>query len=122
MAQIFTIHHPVVKTIPADNYNEAVKNFIKLHREKNIENMIISDNLNNYRKALINFYLENGRRKARISFNPYNPVIGLLNPEQNNKPLPLQFYPTITPRGIKPSIEINAHGFGPSNLIVPMLY
>lgn len=69
---MFYVHYPIAMTIDADTFNKAAKKFVKMNRNFNIGQLIMSDQMNNYKKALIRNYVVNGMPKARISFSSYN--------------------------------------------------
>jgi hypothetical protein len=69
----FRIIHPVAMPIDGSNFSEAVKNYIKLNRFMNIEQIILSDQYN-HMKANVRYYNDNNRRKASIQLMPINPA------------------------------------------------
>lgn len=89
---IYYIHYPMAMTIDADSFNAAAKRFVKMNRAYNIGQLIMSDQMNKYKKAVIRNYVVNGIPKARISTRSYrqlpsnNPIVAI---QPNNFPIPL---------------------------------
>lgn len=89
---MFYVHYPIAMTIDADTFNKAAKKFVKMNRNFNIGQLIMSDQMNNYKKALIRNYVVNGMPKARISFSSYSPMPTNTPPlavQTNNLAVPL---------------------------------
>ena len=63
---LYQVVHPFQYSISADTVNEAIKNFVKIHRNLNIANIIITDQKNNY-EAKFNYFMEDGRNKVGIN-------------------------------------------------------
>ena len=105
----YFIHYPIAMTIDADNFNNAAKSFVKQNRNFNINQLIMSDQFNRYKKAMIRNYVINGRPKAQIKFHSYQPMTQY-NPittvKSNNLPFPL----------VVPGLTMNTVGFGASNV------
>lgn len=116
----FQFQYPIMKTIDAEDYEKAVIKYIKLHREHNIERFGFIDHMNNYRNAFVKYMNEYGKNKIRVSFQPYNNMIGYYN-YGNNNTTAVNAYPTMTPNGIVPSVNINARGLGPNSMLIPMM-
>jgi hypothetical protein len=68
---IYKVISPIVATIDGDSLKEAVKNFIKINHNLNINNMIIKDQSTNY-EAKIKYYQQDGRNKVGINMFPIN--------------------------------------------------
>jgi hypothetical protein len=63
----FRVLYPASVSIDAGDFKEAFKNAVKLNTFLNVEQMIIADQFNNYRRADIGYTdIGNGRRKASI--------------------------------------------------------
>lgn len=107
---LYYVHYPVAMTISAENFSKAAKRFVKENRHFNINQLIMSDQFNRYRKALIRNYVVNGINKAQIKFKSYKPVMTQYNPittvTTNNYPIPL----------LAPGVTMNTVGFGPANV------
>ena len=71
MAFQFQVIAPFAMPINASTYTEAVKNFIKLHRDASINQLIVEDQLNNNRMlANIKYYTSNNKNKFSASLVP----------------------------------------------------
>ena len=68
---IYNIVSPFSLSINADSYKEAVKNFIKINYNLNINRLIIK-NKNEYMKAKIDYYNKLGHKKFGVKLMPYN--------------------------------------------------
>ena len=42
---MFNVVYPFHYTVTADTYNEAIKNFVKIHRDMNINHIVIKDQI-----------------------------------------------------------------------------
>ena len=81
----FRILHPVAMTIDGKNFADAVKNYVKLNRFMNIEQIILADQYKHMR-ANVRYYDHNNRRKASIQLFPFDtvpPVLGFRSTVQN---------------------------------------
>jgi len=85
----FKIVYPFESLIYGDSFKEAVKNYIKLKRNFNLTQMIISDQQRNM-QANIRYYKEDGRNKVGINMFP----IGL------NYPIPIVQNDTYIPQRV----------------------
>jgi hypothetical protein len=65
----FQVISPMLMNIDGSDFNEAVKNFVKLNRHLNINELILTDQINNMR-ANIRYYNKGGRNKAGINLYP----------------------------------------------------
>lgn len=65
----FQVISPMLMNVDGSDFNEAVKNFIKLNRHMNINELILTDQINNMR-ANIRYYNKGGRHKAGIRLQP----------------------------------------------------
>ena len=65
----FQVISPMLMNVDGSDFNEAVKNFIKLNRHLNINELILTDQINNMR-ANIRYYNRGGRHKAGIRLQP----------------------------------------------------
>ena len=77
----FQIVYPFVYNIMGDSYKEAIKNFVKLKHNYDINKLIVTDQINNAYKAKIRYYMENQKNKVGIDFYfyPYNNIPLILN-------------------------------------------
>lgn len=66
---IFTVTFPFESVIYGDSFKDAIKNFVKLNHNLNINKMIITDQKRNM-EASINYYKEDGRNKVGINMFP----------------------------------------------------
>ena len=72
---LYQVVHPFQYAISADNVNQAIKNFVKIHRDLNIANIIITDQNKHY-EAKFKYFLEDGRNKVGINAFPYyGPIV-----------------------------------------------
>ena len=93
---LYNFHYPIIGTIDADTFNNAIKRYVKLNRHYNIQNLIISDQMKRYRTAMIKNYVLNGSKRAKIRTAPYQPfnypiLLGKAN--NTNKQSPVLFAP-----------------------------
>ena len=85
----------------------------------NISQLIMSDQMNNYKRAMVRHYKEGDRSKAGISLYPYSPVNPIVGYSSADPHVP---YPLIGPAGVAvPTLEISTVGMGQPNPIVPWL-
>jgi hypothetical protein len=70
---MYRIHYPYVMTIDADDFTSAAKRYVKMNRQYNLSQLIISDQFNNYKRALVEMYKENKKRKAKIRLQTFKP-------------------------------------------------
>lgn len=94
----FQILHPFVYDIYGDSFKDAVKNFVKLNHNMNIQDIIIRDQANTQKyRAEVKYYTEESKRKAGITMYPTNNFIinqplqtplGYLEPVMTN-PIPM---------------------------------
>jgi hypothetical protein len=128
----FQVIAPIMMPVDGKDWMEATKNFIKLQRHLNIEQLILTDQLNNMH-ARIRYYDMDGRHKAAINIIPtvattlvgfsstdkdskYPGIIGpshIIGPD--NQLIGLKKVEPITTDGKKPG-ELHPeiiHGFGP---------
>lgn len=66
---IYQVLSPVVMTVEADSFKEAVKNFVKLNHSLNINKIIIKDQ-NEHREAALEYFRQDGRNKVGINVYP----------------------------------------------------
>jgi hypothetical protein len=71
---LFQIIQPFVADIYGDSFKEAVKNYVKLNNNLNINNLLIKDQLNNHYNAKLRYYTENSKNKVGIDVYPYTNV------------------------------------------------
>jgi hypothetical protein len=63
------IVYPFQSVIYGDSFKEAIKNFVKLNHNFQINNLILQDQNRRY-KAQINYYKQDGRNKIGINMFP----------------------------------------------------
>lgn len=68
---VYQVVQPFQYAITADSFKDAVKNFVKIHRELNLANIIIKDQ-NKYVEARFKYWFEDGRNRIGISTFPYS--------------------------------------------------
>ena len=66
---IYYIVDPIKTTTNGDSFKDAVKNFIKINHQLNINSLILTDRAR-YMKANFNFYKEYNKNKVSISLHP----------------------------------------------------
>jgi len=66
---IYQIVHPFTETIYGDSFKQAIKNYIKINRNLNINQMIVTDQTNHI-KATMKYYKEDIRNKVGINIVP----------------------------------------------------
>lgn len=119
---IFQVVSPFTASIGGDSFKEAIKNYIKLNRNLNINQMIVTDQTNHI-QANIRRYEQDGRNRIGINMYPIStlPPIIVNNDSQflplsptpvssffplsissPMSPIPMPFIPTVVniPRGI----------------------
>ena len=77
----FRVLYPASVSIDAADFNQAFKNAVKLNTFLNVEQMIIADQFNNYKRADIGYTnIGGGRRKASIRSElvPYPTIAPLI--------------------------------------------
>jgi hypothetical protein len=67
----FDIIFPYPSIINADSYKEAIKNYIIMDHETQINNLIITNQIN-HMNARIKYYQQNGKNKVGIDMYPIN--------------------------------------------------
>jgi hypothetical protein len=65
----FKIIYPLQSSIYGDSFKNAIKNYIKINHNLQINNMIITDQTRNM-QANIKYYQEDGRNKVGINMYP----------------------------------------------------
>ena len=67
----FQIVYPLLTQISGDNYNEAIKNYVKFTDKLKLNSLIIKDSYNNrHLEAKIRYYTELGMNKVGITTFP----------------------------------------------------
>jgi hypothetical protein len=67
----YQIVYPVRYDIYGDSFKEAVKNYVKLQQNYDMNKLIIADQSNHAYEAKLRYYMENQRNKVGIDFYPY---------------------------------------------------
>ena len=62
----YQVVQPFFYTLSANTVNEAIKNFVKIHHDLNLNNIIITDQTKNY-KANFKYFHQDGRNKVGIN-------------------------------------------------------
>ena len=68
----FSIVYPHPALIDADSFKEAIKQYVKMNRDFNINQMIITDKMNHI-NADLNYYRKNNVDKVGINMYPISP-------------------------------------------------
>ena len=114
---LYTVLHPMYMQLDSPNFNQAIKNYVKMNRDINITNLILQDRMNTMKQANLRYYKKNGKKKANISIMPYNNVYPYNNPYP-----PLAGYPGYVPRFLPyGNLQINTVGMGTPNTIAQIL-
>ena len=72
---LYQVVQPFFYEVSANTVNEAIKNFVKIHHNLNLANIIITDQKNHY-EANMKYFIEDGRNRVGINVNPFSgPVI-----------------------------------------------
>ena len=103
---IYSVVYPYPSVIDADSFKEAIKQYVKINHNVNINQMILSDKMNHV-NADLNYYRKNNVDKVGINMYPispnyniypnfYGPVnVQSLIPDNNNSSI--LYAPTIIP-------------------------
>jgi hypothetical protein len=67
----YQIVYPVRYDIYGDSFKEAVKNYVKLKHDYDINKIIIADQSNHAYEAKLRYYMENQKNKVGIDFYPF---------------------------------------------------
>ena len=71
----YQVIQPFLYNISGNTLNEAIKNFVKIHHDLNLQNIIIADQNTHYQANLRYFY-EDGRNRVGINTYPYTgPIV-----------------------------------------------
>lgn len=110
----FQVISPMLMNVDGSDFHQAVKNFVKLNRHLHINELILTDHVNNMR-ANIHYYNRNGRHKAGISLHPtpYN----VINTFAGQPSAIIE--PNGAVRNIQPVVPVTLDG-KPLNQIAPM--
>lgn len=72
---LYQVVQPFFYEVSANTVNEAIKNFVKIHHNLSLSNIIISDQQAHY-QANMKYFMEDGRNRVGINVNPYSgPII-----------------------------------------------
>jgi hypothetical protein len=93
---LFQVVHPVVMSINAESFKDAVKNFVKMNQDLTLTSLILTDQAR-YMKANLNFYNVADKQKVSISLFPTVWPLGVKNDGEIVTPLASWPYsPSIT--------------------------
>lgn len=117
---LYQIVQPFFYEISADSVNNAIKNFVKIHHNLNITNLIISNEYHKY-QAKMKYFNENDKFRVGINVYPYNDEI-TIGPSYTN------YIETMPPTSIpltpiyQPTTPLNVwnNNHPPSPYISPM--
>jgi hypothetical protein len=96
----YQVVYPFLYSISANNFNEAVKNFTKMHRHMNLSNIIVSDQLN-HRRFKLKYFRQKNKDKVGFNAYPYNSNIVVL-PDGNAISLSPNNFLTTIPAPVAP--------------------
>ena len=68
---LYTFLTPVYYQLDQNSLNEAIKNYLKLHRDLSIHQLIVQDNERRYR-AMVKYFQEEKKLKAGIKVYQYH--------------------------------------------------
>ena len=81
---VFTVVHPFHYTVTADTFNEAIKYFVKSHRDMNINHLIIKDQ-ERHMEARVKKFWKDGRNFLGLNVYPVeNPLTGQIHYMNSN--------------------------------------
>ena len=87
----FSIVYPYTSMIDADSFKEAIKQYVKINRNININQMILTDRMNHV-NAELNYYRQNNVDKVGINMYPissnYNIYPNIMSPVSVQRLLP----------------------------------
>ena len=66
---IYQVVYPIATSIYGDTFKEAIKNYIKLNHNLNINQMVVTDQTN-HMQANIKYYQQDGRNRVGINMFP----------------------------------------------------
>ena len=78
---IYSVVYPYPSVIDADSFKEAIKQYVKINHNVNINQMILSDKMNHV-NAELNYYRKNNVDKVGINMYPISPNY-IINPNFN---------------------------------------
>mgnify|MGYP001501309150 CR=1 FL=1 len=101
----YQVVQPFYYSISADTVNSAIKNFVKIHHDLNLNSIIIKDQ-SRHIQANLKYFTEDGRNRVGINTFPYtgNIVIG---PSYANYIQQLQVLPGATGTPLTPIVPSN---------------
>ena len=114
---MYTIHYPYIMTIDADNFMDAAKRYVKMNRNYNVSQIVMSDRMNNYKRAMVEFYKEQEKNKAKIKLHKMKAdEYGLGNVYERidnsvDTVKPRNYTPAIYPQ-VLPGYQMNTIGMG----------
>lgn len=79
---LFQVIYPFESTIYGDSFKHAIKNFIKLNHNMNVNKMILKDQTK-HMEANFNYYKQDGRNKVGINYFPINYTPNMFVPNPN---------------------------------------
>ena len=120
---LYRLHYPMVVDISGKSFMDAAKRFVKANRQFNINQLIMSDQYNRYKRAVVRQYIKNGLRRAEIRCQSYKQMRNpLLNVNVNNVNRLNRYNPVVgfQQKGapwamVAPGFGINTVGMGPAN-------
>lgn len=73
----FSVVYPYPTVIDADSFKEAVKQYVKMNNNMNINQMILTDKMNHV-NAELNYFRKNNVDKVGINMYPISPVYSII--------------------------------------------
>lgn len=101
----YQVVQPFYYTISADTVNSAIKNFVKIHHDLNLNSIIIKDQ-SKHIQANIKYFTEDGRNRVGINTFPYSGNI-VMGPSYANYIQQLQVLPGATGTPLTPIVPSN---------------
>ena len=86
---LYQVVQPFTYSLSANTVNDAIKQFVKIHHNLNLNKIIITDQQHNYESKL-RYFIEDGRNRVGINTYPYSGpiVLGPTYSSYIDQPLP----------------------------------
>jgi hypothetical protein len=105
---IYQIVSPFTDTIYGDSFKEAIKNYIKVNRNVNVSQMIVTDQTNHI-QAYMKYYQQDGRNRVGINMYPISnpflntPPVVIVKNEKEERYIPQNIVQTPVIQSIVPA-------------------
>ena len=101
----YQVVQPFYYTLTADTVNSAIKSFVKLHHDLNINSIIIKDQ-SKHIQANLRYFTEDGRNRVGINTYPYSGNVSI-GPAYSTYIQQLQVLPGATGTPLTPIVPSN---------------